>query len=337
MTSTFKLRIGVPRSVDVDGRRLEREDFYSWLWEELQEEAGLLGVHEGTLLAEEAHEQGFETESFTVDAGEAPRERDWIGSQSLADVELYFSAGDLARLASGRLARIPGLVIHRDIEEVLPQDWDAQWKASFQGIELPPYWRVLPPWVEVTEGAHPQGFEHAPAGFPRVLRLNPGAGFGTGTHETTQLCLEHLAELAARSGGSLQGLRALDFGSGSGILSIGAALLGAQVDAVEIDPLANENALENARMNGVEDRVHIFERLPAPGESYPVVVANILKPVLLEFAGELVGRLPRVGGSLILSGLVEADVEPITRAFSPLLGGRLPDVRARGDWRALRW
>jgi ribosomal protein L11 methyltransferase len=337
MESTWRLKIAIPRAVPVgEGRSLERDDFYGWLWEEFQEDFGLVGVHEGTLLAEEAHEQGFETESFTVDAGEAPRERDWIGSQGMAEAELYFSAGDLAMKALEKLRGIAGLQLPEAPEEVVAQDWDAEWKKSFQGIDLLPWWRVLPPWVE----AQPS----AAGAFPRILRLNPGAGFGTGTHETTQLCLEALAEIASTRPGGLVGTRALDFGSGSGILSIGAALLGAQVDACEIDPLANENARENACLNSIEGRIRITEKLSTCHGPYPLVVANILKPVLLEFCGELVGRLPetaRTGSTgqawVVLSGLVDADVEPVSAAFAAQLAGRRPEVRARGEWRALIW
>jgi ribosomal protein L11 methyltransferase len=162
----------------------------------------------------------------------------------------------------------------------------------------------------------------------RVLRINPGAGFGTGTHETTQLCLEAIAK-APRAA------RALDFGSGSGILSIALALLGSEVDSVEIDPLAIDNARENAGLNGVAGKIRLEERLdPAPG-SYGVVVANILKPVLLEFADPLVSRLAP-SGALILSGLIERDVDEVAKRFGALLG-RQPSVGERGEWRSLAW
>src|SRR6185437_14290065 len=155
------------------------------------------------------------------------------------------------------------------------QDWDARWKESFPGVEVPPFWHILPPWVDAP----------AERGGVRVIRLNPGAGFGTGTHETTQLCLRALAE---RGSTRVRGRRVLDFGSGSGILSIGAALLGAQVDAVEIDPLALENSLENARLSHVENSIAFHEGLPdVPPGGYPVVLANILRPVLLEHCQEL--------------------------------------------------
>jgi ribosomal protein L11 methyltransferase len=168
-----------------------------------------------------------------------------------------------------------------------------------------------------------------------ILRINPGAGFGTGTHETTQLCLEAIG-LRARVAGGLSGARVLDFGSGSGILSIGAALAGGQVNGVEIDELAIDNAVENARLNGVEDKIHYSRTLQAAQAIYPVVIANILKPVLIEHAPELARRLDRHGGTLILSGLIDKDVADVSACYSALLG-KPPVKKELGEWRALVW
>ncbi|MGZ3698975.1 MAG: 50S ribosomal protein L11 methyltransferase, partial [Bdellovibrionota bacterium] len=227
--------------------------------------------------------------------------------------------------AKKSLALIAGLTLGA-VQEQKPQDWDAEWKASFQGAEIPPFWKIVPPWEK--ESPPPQGSTGA---SKRLLRINPGAGFGTGTHETTQLCLQAIGELPA-----VTGARALDFGSGSGILSIGAAILGYEVDAVEIDPLAIDNATENARLNEMEARIHFSRELPEAPHRYPLVVANILKPVLLEFARTLTERLdPR--GTLVLSGLIDQDVAPVGEAFSKLLSGKRPEIRERGEWRALVW
>ena len=334
--STFKLCISVPRLVQIEGHSFDRETFYLWLWNHF-EEAGLLGVHEGTLLSEEAHEQGFETDSFTIDAAEAPRERDWIGSQELEEVELFFDTPANAEAAGQGLRLISELQGSSfEVVEVQDQDWDAEWKASFQGVRVPPFWSILPPWVEATAETVRPG--------EQLLRLNPGAGFGTGTHETTQLCLEFIGILASEqpvldSGQPrrLKGWSVLDFGSGSGILSIGAALMGAKVDACEIDPLANDNAHQNAHLNDLGDeQLKIGENLGEFAGPYQLVIANILKPVLLGFAVELMRRrMPK--GSVILSGLMEADVAPVIEAYRPLLGGREPEVKALGEWRAVFW
>lgn len=325
--STWVLELNVPRRVQLGERSFNREDFFGWLWDHFGSE-GLVGVHEGTLLSEQAAEQGFETESFTVDAAEAPRERDWIAAQVSAQVQLYFSSEASARAAQRELLGELGSVIG-DVSEQKPQDWDAEWKKSFlnntEGVLLPPFWRVLPAWVD----------RELPRD-ERALKINPGAGFGTGTHETTQLCLQAIGEFGVLRGpGLLTGVPVLDFGSGSGILAIGAALLGARVDAIEIDELAIENAEENARLNGVDERIGYFRSLAGAPGPYPLVIANILRPVLIQFAPELARRLAP-GGCLILSGLVQADVAEIDAVFSALLGSR-PRVSERGEWRGMVW
>ena len=315
----------------IDGRNLSRENFYTWLWVEFTEK-GLLGIHEGTLLTEQVVETGLETESWTIDAAEAPRERDWIDSQEEAENQLYFATLEDAQRAHDMLAGFSGLVVGK-IEEQKVEDWDAQWKASFTGVFVPPCWDVLPPWVQ----------ESVPPGRI-LLRINPGAGFGTGTHETTQLCLGILVDAFSRAmtnkllaGGNP---RVLDFGSGSGILSIGAALLGGKVDGVEIDSLAIDNAIENAALNEIQDRVTFTKDFPPASEEHPgtyrIVVANILKPVLLQFAEVLVKKMDPVS-DLILSGLMAPDVPAVSQAYSALLGGRFPEVRELGEWRALWW
>ena len=331
--STYVLKALLPRQLRCEGRMLDREEFFGVLWAIFgQDDGGLLGIHEGTLLSEQAVELGLETESWTVDSGEAPRERDWMGHQSESEVELYFATEDLARSACVRLTRDTSARFDGPFEQK-NQDWDAQWKASWKGVDLGAHWAITPPWDE-TPG---QG-EHV------VLKLNPGAGFGTGTHETTQLCLHLLAEAAralnpiAAPTERLKGLRVLDFGSGSGILAIGAALLGATVDAVEIDPLAIDNARENASLNGVESRItyHLSLETVEPRSQYGIVLANILRPVLVEFSARLAARMES-RASLILSGLIEPDVAIIDSVYSKALGLPPTEVRSLNEWRAMRW
>ncbi len=158
------------------------------------------------------------------------------------------------------------------------------------------------------------------------LVILPGAGFGTGTHETTQLCLEAIGAQAEH------GL-ALDFGSGSGILSIALALRGFRVWGVEIDELALDNARENARLNALDSQVswHTrLEQLPS-GQKFDLLVANILRPVLVEFAPTLLNLL-KPGAPIILSGLVESDVPQVVKAFGL---GSAAQVRAKNEWRGI--
>jgi ribosomal protein L11 methyltransferase len=153
-------------------------------------------------------------------------------------------------------------------------------------ILVPPRWQILPEDGVADVGALP-------------LRLAEGPGFGDGRHPTSQLCLQAIAALAPRG----RPWRLLDFGSGSGILSIAGALLGATVDAVEIDSGAIDHAERNLRANGVGARVRQRTTLGVAAGPFDLIVANILRAVIVAFAEDLVAvRAP--GGTLVLSGLV---------------------------------
>lgn len=311
MSSTYRLRARIP------GAR--SAELFERIWAELGE-FGLQGIHEGTLLSEDAARMGLESTAWVVDSDVAPHQRDWLARQAYLESELYFPDERSAAEARKYLLERAISDAVSDPERVPDQDWDAEWKKSYVGIEVPPHWQIVPPW---------ESEKSARAGVTRIL-LNPGAGFGTGTHETTQLCLEALGRE-----GDLSGLDVLDFGSGSGILSIAAALRGANVWGVEIDPLANENARENAALNGLgEDRVVFSERRPERLTPYAGVVANILRPVLLEHAPALLDACGE-RGFLILSGLIESDVAPIRAAFEPRRGAA--KVFAKGEWRSVVW
>ncbi len=311
MSATFRLRARIP------GAR--REELFERIWAELGS-FGLQGIHEGTLLSEDAARMGLESTAWVVDSDVAPHQRDWLARQALLESELYFPDERSAEQARAHLLQQGILSEVAPPERVPDQDWDAEWKKSYVGIEIPPHWEIVPPWER----------EKSPrAGVTRIL-LNPGAGFGTGTHETTQLCLEALGRE-----GDLRGCEVLDFGSGSGILSIAAALRGAKVWGVEIDPLANENARENAALNGLDEaRVAFSLRRPERATPYAGVLANILRPVLLEHSDALLSACG-TQGFLILSGLIESDVAPIRAAFEPRRG--VAQVFAKGEWRSVVW
>lgn len=299
-------------------------------------EPAFYGVVEGVLLAEEAHERGYETESWVLDAGEAPHERDWLAREKTLELKAYFKTEKAAGQAKSWLTREYQFEKQPTLKSEEEQDWNATWKASFTGIEVHEGLRVLPPWNEEWEKMV-QGGVSSPALFKKsgIIGINPGAGFGTGTHETTQLCLKILSSLAD-SMGSLEGKTVLDFGSGSGILGIAAALHGAKVYCVEIDPLANDNATENARMNGVEDRISITREIPAEirGGKVDVLIANILRPILLQFAGEIKDCL-KPKAELVLSGLIESDLDPVITKYQE--GGSSFKVERleKNEWRAL--
>lgn len=183
---------------------------------------------------------------------------------------------------------------------------------------MPPYYRVVPPGTP-------------PSARLTALVIAPGVGFGNGAHPTTQLCLQavgYLLRLEPRPA------RVLDFGAGNGVLAIAAALGGATVEAVEIDPRALAEAAHNAALNGVADRIALGTTLREPAQPHDLVLANILCSVLVDHAGPLAARVaPR--GRLVLSGLTSTDVPPILAAYRGRLPGHAAQVYERGEWRAV--
>jgi len=172
----------------------------------------------------------------------------------------------------------------------------------------------------------------APFAGPRDTRtivLHPSAAFGDGTHESTRMCLQALAAFAPRGGFTL-----LDVGSGTGILSIGAAKLGGTAAGVDVDPEANRVAGENAAASGVAEAVSFSTAWPEG--AFEVVVANILREVLVDLAAPITARLAE-GGLLVLAGLVSTDVPAITARYAALLAAERPEVFERDPWRCLVW
>lgn len=186
-------------------------------------------------------------------------------------------------------------------------------------IEIPPCWKIVPPG----QADEIQGIR---------LVLGPGSGYGDGTHQTTQLCLQAISALAPKG----RAWRMLDFGSGSGILAIAAAKLGAVVEAIEIDREAIHHAVENARLNELADRIRYSATLDGVSGQFDMVAANILRQVLLEHADDLASRLSPQG-RLVLSGLVPTDVPQVSVRYAGLLDGRRPEIYRRDDWCALVW
>jgi ribosomal protein L11 methyltransferase len=184
----------------------------------------------------------------------------------------------------------------RALEPVPDQDWVRLTQAQFGPVEITSSFWIVPSW-------------HAPpAGAKMVIRLDPGLAFGTGSHPTTRMCLRWIARHAAAWP------RVLDYGCGSGILAIAAALHGArEVDAVDIDPAAVASTRTNAQANGV-----VLHAAGAPNVAqgpYELVLANILaKP--LELLAPVLARLA-AGGDLVLAGILERQAESLRAAYAP--------------------
>ena len=152
----------------------------------------------------------------------------------------------------------------------------------------------------------------------QVIRLDPGLAFGTGTHPTTRMCLRWIARQP------LAGQRVLDYGCGSGILAIGAAKFGAtDIDAVDIDEAAVRATLANALANHVTLNAGLPDR--ALG-TYQTVLANILASPLKVLAPLLCSRLAP-GGSLVLAGILERQLQELTQAYAPYVALDVADTQ----------
>lgn len=198
-------------------------------------------------------------------------------------------------------------------------DWVARFREGFRGFRAGSF-EVVPSW-DVPAGRHP--------GDPDLLVVDPGRAFGTGTHETTRLCLAALeAEAAARPLG-----RALDVGTGTGLLAVAAAKRGASLAVgADNDPEATRAARRHASLNGVSIGVVQADggRAFRP-RAFDLVLANLMASLLLERRHELIALLAG-GATLIVSGLLDTDLAEVTAAYSPL---GAPTIRRDGDWAAL--
>jgi ribosomal protein L11 methyltransferase len=202
-------------------------------------------------------------------------------------------AGALSAAAAALARPLP--VAERAL--VAEQDWVRATQAQFGPIDIGEGLWIVPSW-------------HAPpAAATRVLRLDPGLAFGTGSHPTTRLCLRWLAH------GVRPGMRVLDYGCGSGVLAIAAALLGAgEVVGTDIDPQAIGASRANAAANGVAARFALPDALPAG--TFDVVVANILANPLVLLAPLLAART-RPGGQIALAGILQSQADAVVAAYTP--------------------
>jgi ribosomal protein L11 methyltransferase len=198
----------------------------------------------------------------------------------------------------------------QSLQPLPDQDWVRLTQSQFEPVCVADGFWVVPSWHQV------------PAGARRVIRLDPGLAFGTGTHPTTRMCLRWLAGQAATL--ATPGLRVLDYGCGSGILAIGAALHGAgDVDAVDIDPAAVQATADNAAANGVRLRAGLPEAVEG---RYGVVLANILATPLKLLAPLLCAHLAP-GGQLVLAGILERQAGELQAAYAPWLRLRIGDAQ----------
>ena len=178
------------------------------------------------------------------------------------------------------------------------QDWVRLTQSQFQPVEITPEFWIVPTWHEL------------PPAATKAIRLDPGLAFGTGTHPTTRMCLGWAAKR------DFTHERVMDYGCGSGILAIAAALFGSsQVDAVDIDP----SAVQSAQLNAIDNHVDGVIRVGLPDMTHPpydTVFDNILATPLKVLAPLLCGLL-KPGGHLVLADILERQTEELIAAYAP--------------------
>ena len=201
--------------------------------------------------------------------------------------------------------------------------WKDKWKDNFKAFRVADDIIIKPTWEEIPEDASEND---------TIMQIDPGSAFGTGTHETTQMIVGMLLDM------DLKGKRVLDCGCGTGILAITALKCGA-ADAVayDIDEWSADNTRHNAEINGVADRIEVFEGnahvLSHISGVFDVVLANINRNILLNDMPAF-REVMAHGGTLILSGFYEEDI-PLLVEKAESLGISLKEKKEEGEWRML--
>jgi len=231
--------------------------------------------------------------------------------------------GKLQRLA----ARLDDLTAHGidkgagavSWKAVADEDWAETWKEFFHTEKIGARTVIKPTWEEYEAKAR-----------EIVVELDPGAAFGTGQHATTSLCIRALEDLVR------PGMTVFDVGTGSGVLAIVAAKLGAKrVEAVDFDPVAVRVTRENVRQNGAEDVVHTerSDLLKSVAGEADLIIANIIADIIVRLFGEVKGSLA-AGGTMLLSGIIEDRLPDVVEAAA-LHGFSVEKIEQEKGWAAV--
>jgi ribosomal protein L11 methyltransferase len=251
----------------------------------------MLGVSPGGISVEHPVDILGPEMGFRVRGGEPVLLRAYVPSSELGAV----------LIADLRAAMEAYPAVQLTAKPIYEQDWAVSWREFFGVVETGGRVVIVPTWID-----------HESLAGQIVVRLDPGQAFGTGHHETTRLCLAALDKLAR------PGVRMLDNGTGSGVLSIAAAKLGVeQITAVDIDAIAAEVAQRNCDANGIGDRVTITAGTLSEDHAgrYELAVSNISTPANLRLA-RVFGKVVEPGGDLLLSGILTPDAPNVVAAFA---------------------
>jgi ribosomal protein L11 methyltransferase len=261
--------------------------------DQLAEECGAVSVSVEDADAGSAVEQAVFDEPGVEPTGRWQRAR----------IAALFADEVAAVAAAASVIAGPEFAAH--VESIVPvgdHDWVRLTQSQFGPIEIEPSFWIVPTWSA------------PPPGASKVIRLDPGLAFGTGTHPTTRMCLRWIARNALMRGKPWSAV--LDYGCGSGVLAIAACMFGAEaVDAVDIDPAAVETTRANASANGVRIDTKDIHDVPGP---YALILANILSTPLKLLAPLLAARLAE-SAELVLSGILDRQASEMREAYAPWL------------------
>lgn len=236
---------------------------------------------------------GTENEQPIFGEPDMPQQQMW--QQSLI-IALFSEHADVAQIIANAANSIPITPPEYRLETLAEQDWVRLTQSQFDPIKISDRLWITPTWHD------------APDANAINLRLDPGLAFGTGSHPTTHLCLQWL-DNNLRGGESV-----LDYGCGSGILTIAALKLGAgSATGVDIDPQAIKASNDNAAQNEVQAAFYLPDGLPQG--QFDVVVANILANPLRMLGDMLAGRT-RTGGRIVLSGILEEQIDEMSAIYA---------------------
>ncbi len=272
------------------------------------------GYNAGVAIEESIIPDEDEEDKYELDLDRPVMVSTWLPNDERAEEVRELIAQHLWHL--GQMRYISPLQVTISDEE----DWANAWKEHYHVLRVGRHIVIRPSWREYT--AEPGDVS---------IELDPGMAFGTGLHPTTRLCLAALEDYVTA------GMSVLDLGTGSGILAIAAAKLGAAtVLAIDNDPVAVKSANENAALNGVvASQIRIAEgTLAAAGNvQFDLVVANIIAKVIIELAHDLAAAL-LPDGTLIVSGIIEDKADSVALALAAA-GLHNRERRHEGDWVAL--
>ena len=263
-----------------------------------------------------------------IDIEEVKRHLEYEG----AVVKCYFDGADVGGIEiqekltylKGRLSQIEsfgldGGPLTLELIELENTDWNSEWKKHYKPFEVGNKLVIKPSWEEYTAD-----------GDRLIIEIDPGGAFGSGTHETTTMCMEMLEENVTAN------VDVFDIGCGSGILGIAAAKLGAKsVVAVDLDEAAVMTTKENAERNNVDARfnVHHGNLMDVVKGQADIVVANIIADIIILLSKDL-RQFMKPGALFISSGIIDSKIDDVVEGLKAS-GFEIVEVRRRGEWAAV--